>query len=153
MRQGATGGWSGDRKQSTLWTIPARDDDGLGHGTQKPVECMRRPVANNSNAGQVVFDPFLGSGTTAIAAEKMGRICYGCEIDEAYCDVIIERWQAFTGKAAVLADGRSFEAVHVSVQASAISRYMRAPLADLNDFDLEAVLGAQDGKGAAQGVR
>ena len=94
--------WSGDRKQSTVWTIPAREDGGHGHGTQKPVECMRRPMLNNSSAGQAVYDPFLGSGTTIIAAEMTGRTCHAIELSPAYVDVAVRRWQAFTGKAAAL---------------------------------------------------
>jgi len=73
VRNGAKGHWSGGRSQSTLWSIPARDDSGHGHGTQKPVECMKRPIENNSSPGQAVYDPFLGSGTTIIAAEMTGR--------------------------------------------------------------------------------
>ena len=104
--------WNGDRSQSTLWQIRAREDDGHGHGTQKPVECMRRPMLNNSSPGQAVYDPFLGSGTSVIAAETCGRICYGLEIDAGYCDVIIRRWQEFTGKDAKLdADGRTFDEI------------------------------------------
>jgi DNA modification methylase len=80
-----------------------------GHGTQKPVEAMRRPILNNSAPGQPVYDPFLGYGTTVIAAEMEGRHCLGLELDPAYCDVIVRRWQSFTGKAATLeGDGRSF---------------------------------------------
>lgn len=94
--------WSGDRKQSTVWTIDAREDDGHGHGTQKPVECMRRPIENNSSPGQAVYDPFCGSGTTIIAAEMTGRSCFAIEIDPAYVDVTVLRWQAFTGSAATL---------------------------------------------------
>jgi DNA modification methylase len=90
--------WTGDRKQSTVWAIPARDDDGHGHGTQKPVECMRRPIENNSSPGQAVYEPFSGSGTTIIAAEMTGRSCLAIELDPAYVDVAVKRWQAFTGK-------------------------------------------------------
>jgi DNA modification methylase len=101
--------WSGDRKQSTVWTIPARDDDGHGHGTQKPVECMRRPIENNSSPGQAIYEPFSGSGTTIVAAEMTGRSCFAIEIDPAYVDVAVLRWQAFTGEDANLdQDGRSF---------------------------------------------
>ena len=104
--------WAGGRSQSTLWQIRAREDDGHGHGTQKPVECMRRPMLNNSNPGQVVYDPFLGSGTSVIAAETISRICYGIEINPVYCDLIVRRWQDFTGKAATLeSDGRTFAQV------------------------------------------
>jgi DNA modification methylase len=97
--------WNGDRSQCTLWQIKAREDDGHGHGTQKPVECMRRPILNNSKRGQRVYDPFLGSGTSIIAAEVTGRICLGLEIDPAYCDLVVRRWQEFTGKIGILESG------------------------------------------------
>ena len=101
--------WSGDRKQSTLWTINAREDAGHGHGTQKPVECMRRPIENNSSPGQAIYEPFSGSGTTIIAAEMTGRSCSAIELDPAYVDVAVLRWQAFTGQAATLeGDNRPF---------------------------------------------
>jgi DNA modification methylase len=109
VRKGATGHWAGDRKQSTLWSIPARESGGVGHGTQKPVECMRRPIENNSSAGQAVYEPFSGSGTTIIAAEMTGRACHAIELNPAYIDVAIKRWQDFTGQAATLeGDGRTF---------------------------------------------
>ncbi|MCU9848948.1 site-specific DNA-methyltransferase [Defluviimonas sp. WL0024] len=113
VRAGGTGHWSGDRKQSTLWQIASRDQDtATVHGTQKPVECMRRPILNNSSPGQAVYEPFSGSGTTIIAAETTGRACYALELDPAYVDVAVLRWQAFTGHAAVLdGDGRPFDAV------------------------------------------
>jgi DNA modification methylase len=95
-----TANWGGDRKQSTIWNIPARDDSGVGHGTQKPVECMKRPIENNSSIGQAVYDPFLGSGTTMIAAEMTRRMCHGLEISPEYCDVIVQRWENFTGRKA-----------------------------------------------------
>ncbi len=112
-RNTGKGHWSGDRKQSTLWSIPSRDQDAQTvHGTQKPVECMRRPMLNNSSPGQVVYEPFCGSGTTLIASESTGRACYAMELDPAYVDVAVLRWQAFSGKAAVLeGDGRSFAEV------------------------------------------
>ena len=104
--------WNGDRSQSTLWQIRAREDDGHGHGTQKPVECMRRPMLNNSSPGQAIYDPFLGSGTSVIAAETCGRACYGLEIDACYCDVTVQRWQQFTGTQAKLDGvGRTFDAI------------------------------------------
>jgi len=104
------GHWVGDRKQTTLWTISSRDQDQeTVHGTQKPVECMRRPILNNSRPGEAVYDPFLGSGTALIAAETVGRACHGMEIDPLYADVAVRRWQAFTGKTAILeSDGRPF---------------------------------------------
>jgi DNA modification methylase len=108
------GHWTGDRKQTTLWTISSKDQDAdTVHGTQKPVECMRRPIANNSAPGESVFEPFLGSGTTLIAAQSIGRICYAVELNPAYVDVAVHRWQAFTGREARLAtvDGPSFSEV------------------------------------------
>src|ERR1019366_6752279 len=63
VRKGKTGHWAGDRKQTTVWAIPHRKSES-GHGTEKPVECMMRPIENNSSAGQAVYEPFSGSGTT-----------------------------------------------------------------------------------------
>ena len=107
------GNWTGDRKQTTLWTIPSGGQDAeTVHGTQKPVECMRRPMLNNSKPGQAVYEPFLGSGTTLIAAETVGRVCFAIELDPLYVDVAVRRWQAFTGKAAtLLATDAAFDAV------------------------------------------
>lgn len=109
------GHWTGDRKQTTLWTIPAgKEDSKTPHSTQKPVECMRRPMLNNSDSGDWVYEPFLGSGTTLIAAETSGRQCLGMEVDPIYVDVAIRRWQAFAGRqAALAADGRTFDAIAV----------------------------------------
>ena len=98
VKKGGTGHWCGDRKQSTLWTINARDDSGVGHGTQKPVECMKRPIENNSSVGQAVYEPFSGSGTTIIAAEQTGRCCYAMELNPSYVQIAIDRWEQFTGK-------------------------------------------------------
>ena len=78
------------------------------HGTQKPVECMRRPIENNSSPGQAVYEPFCGSGTTLIAAEMTGRACHAIELSPAYVDVAVQRWQAFTGERAVL-EGSAME--------------------------------------------
>jgi DNA modification methylase len=104
VRNGGKAHWAGDRKQSTLWEIQNMhrtqgnvDDGKTIHGTQKPIECMRRPILNNSKAGQAVYDPFLGSGTTLIACEMEGRHCRGLELNPAYCDVIVKRWEDFTG--------------------------------------------------------
>ena len=114
VRKGETALWAGDRKQSTLWAIAnaagahGPDDDGkTSHGTQKPIECMRRPILNNSKPGDAVYDPFCGSGTTLIAAEMEGRRCYAVELDPAYAEVIITRWQKFTGKTATREDSRT----------------------------------------------
>lgn len=102
VKKGATGHWNGGRSQATLWLINAREDGGHGHGTQKPIECMRRPIENNSVAGDGVYEPFSGSGTTIIAAEQTGRRCYAMELSPQYVDVAVRRWQQFTGKRATL---------------------------------------------------
>jgi DNA modification methylase len=103
VRKAGKGHWAGDRKQTTLWHIANKDqDEKTVHGTQKPVECMRRPILNNSSPGQAVYEPFMGSGTTLIAAETTGRVCHGIELNPAYVDVAVQRWQKFTGKQAVL---------------------------------------------------
>jgi DNA modification methylase len=113
VRAAGTGHWAGDRRQTTLWRIASRDQDAETiHGTQKPVECMRRPILNNSSRGQAIYEPFCGSGTTLIAAQSTGRACYAMELDPGYVDVAVQRWQAFAGEAAVLdGDGRTFDAV------------------------------------------
>jgi DNA modification methylase len=111
VKKTGKGHWAGDRKQTTLWQIANKDQDAeTVHGTQKPVECMRRPILNNSSQGQAVYEPFMGSGTTLIAAETTGRVCYGIELNPAYVDVAVQRWQQFTGKHAVLEGaGTSFD--------------------------------------------
>lgn len=113
VRTKGKGHWAGDRKQTTLWHISHRDQDAeTVHGTQKPVECMRRPILNNSSPGQAIYEPFMGSGTTLIAAETTGRTCLGIELNPAYVDVAVARWQNLTGGAAVLqGDGRGFDEV------------------------------------------
>jgi DNA modification methylase len=105
-----TGHWSGDRKQTTLWQIASRGQDAETiHGTQKPVECMKRPIENNSSPGQAIYEPFSGSGTTIIAAEMTGRACHAIELSPRYVDVSVRRWQAFTCQTATLeGDGRTF---------------------------------------------
>ncbi len=81
-------------------------------GQRRRIQCMRRPILNNSSPGQAIYEPFMGSGTTLIAAETSGRVCLGIELNPAYVDVAVERWQQFMGKAAVLdQDGRTFEEV------------------------------------------
>ena len=98
VREGGKGHRTDDRTQTTLWSIPARDEAGHGHGTQKPVECMERPVRNH--LADTVYEPFAGSGTTLIACERTGRACLAMELDPGYCDVIVRRWEEFTGKKA-----------------------------------------------------
>lgn len=120
VKKGATGHWSGDRKQSTIWQIDKPKKSETGHSTQKPVECMKRPIENNSSPGQAVYEPFSGSGTTIIAAEMTGRSCHAIELNPAYVDVAIKRWQDFTGQEATLAsDGRTFAEVKAARHATA----------------------------------
>lgn len=97
--------WQGARDQSTLWEISnntsfdTQDKEGsFGHSTQKPIECMARPIRNNSKIGDIVVDPFLGSGTTLIACEHLERICYGMELDPRYCQLIVNRFNKLTGE-------------------------------------------------------
>jgi DNA modification methylase len=85
------------------------ENDKSNHGTQKPVECMKRPIENNSQAGELVYDPFVGSGTTMIAAEMTGRLCRAIELNPVYVDVAVTRWQNFTGQTATCeATGAAF---------------------------------------------
>ena len=115
VRKGKVGQYDGGRKQTTLWQIEKPRKSETGHGTQKPVECMKRPIENNSSPGQAVYEPFSGSGTTIIAAEMTGRSCHAIELNPAYVDVAIKRWEAFTGQQATLeADGRIFNVVEAS---------------------------------------
>ena len=99
VRKNKTAHWQGSRNQSSVWDIKHTASD-TNHGAQKPVECMRRPIDNSSSVGQVVYDPFVGSGTTIIAAETTGRACYAMEIEPRYVDLVVSRWEAFTGKEA-----------------------------------------------------
>lgn len=106
-------------ENSTVWDSPSpkfimggSDEEKFDHPTQKPLELMRRPILNHAKRGELVYDPFLGSGTTLMAAELTERVCYGVELDPKYCDVIIRRWEEFTGHQATLeADGRTFAQV------------------------------------------
>lgn len=108
-------GKAGDN--STVWDCPSpkfirgsSKEEKWDHPTQKPLEVMRRPILNHTKRGEGVYDAFLGSGTTLMAAELTDRICLGMELDPKYIDVIIQRWQGFTGKKAVLDGlGLSFE--------------------------------------------
>ena len=90
-------GFCGPSNEVTVWDIeqPHRNEH---HPTQKPIICMARAIRNHD--AKSVYDPFLGSGTTLIAAEQLGRKCYGMEISPAYCDVIVKRWETLTGKKA-----------------------------------------------------
>lgn len=112
VRKTANGHWAGDRKQTTIWDIDAPKRSETGHGTQKPVECMARPILNNSAPGDVVLDGFMGSGSTMIAAHTNKRVALGIEIDPKYVDVTCLRMAAFTGAQPILAEtGETFEQV------------------------------------------
>ena len=88
------------------------DEEKFDHPTQKPVELMRRPILNHTKRGELVYEPFLGSGTTLAAAELTERICLGIEVDPKYCDVVVQRWQSLTSREATLdGDGRTFEQI------------------------------------------
>jgi len=103
VRKGRQASWIGPANASTVWDIsldknvsPAAPDG--GHSTQKPLECMERPMSYHEGD---VYDPFVGSGTTIIAAERLDRRCYAMEIEPRYCDVAIKRWEDYTGLKAV----------------------------------------------------
>ncbi len=101
--------YCGDRTQSTLWKIDKPAKSETGHSTQKPVECMLKPIQNNSSPGQAVYEPFSGSGTTIIAGEMSGRSVHAIELNPAYVDVAVQRWQTFANGVATLeGDGRTF---------------------------------------------
>jgi DNA modification methylase len=106
-RKGQSDPWYGDKSQSTLWQEKKPAANRL-HPTMKPVELIERALVNSSKAGDLVLDLFGGSGSTMIACEKMGRSSRLMELDPRYCDVIVKRWQDFTGKIAHLEDGRTF---------------------------------------------
>ncbi len=100
-KEGAAHTWNSDRTQTTILDFE-RPTSSKEHPTMKPVELMAYQIRNNTLEGESVFDPFLGSGSTLIACEKTGRACYGMEIDPRYVDVVIKRWEEFTGEKAVL---------------------------------------------------
>ena len=98
VRRGLTHHWQGARDQATVWNIANHNPFGaseteqtFGHGTQKPIECMARPIRNNTVEGDLVYDPFLGSGTSLVAAEQLGRVCSGLELSPEYLAVCLER--------------------------------------------------------------
>lgn len=90
----------GNRKQVSVWDIHKESVE--GHTTPKPIQLIENALVNSSKARDLISDLFLGSGSTLIACEKTNRKCYGMELDEHYCDVIVERWQKYTGKLAIL---------------------------------------------------
>jgi DNA modification methylase len=109
VRKGAERCWVGARDKTTVWDIMRAsdfdedtEDTNTSHGTQKPVECMARPIRNHGKRGDAIYEPFSGSGTTVIACEQEGRRCYAMEIHPPYVDMAVERWERFTGQTAVL---------------------------------------------------
>jgi DNA modification methylase len=106
-------------ENSTIWACPSpkfimggSDEEKYDHPTQKPVELMRRPILNHTRRGELVYEPFLGSGSALAAAEITERVCYGMEIDPKYCDVICQRWSNITSKQPTLeGDGRTFDEI------------------------------------------
>ena len=119
--EGAQRHWCGDRDQGDVWNIKKPQKNDL-HPTMKPVELVERAIRNSSRPGNVVLDPFGGSGTTLIAAEKSGRLARLVELDPKYADVIVRRWQEWTGKQATRdSDGALFDDQAAS-DSSAISQ-------------------------------
>jgi len=98
-REGTKHVWKGGRDQDDVWRIDRPSESPL-HPTMKPLPLIERAINNSSDAGALVLDPFMGSGSTLIACERTGRISAGIELDPAYCDVIVARWEAFTGSKA-----------------------------------------------------
>jgi len=114
-REGVDHFWCGARDQGDVWFIkrPASSQE---HPTMKPVELVERAIRNSSKSRDTILDPFGGSGTTVIACEKAGRQARLIELEPKYCDVIVRRWQAFTGQVAHLdGSGRTFDDVAVGI--------------------------------------
>lgn len=114
VKKNNKGNWAGDRKQTTLWSIAGINPAGrsrdtndfvVGHGTQKPVECMARAIGNHDGD---VHDPFLGSGTTMVAAHQLSRKCYGMELDPKYCQVIIDRMRKLDPSLVIKRNGEKY---------------------------------------------
>ncbi len=113
VRKGKNANWRAGRKETTVWEVSNScafggnvEDGKTVHGTQKPVEVMRRPMVNHTDRGDHVYDPFVGSGTSVIAAEQEGRRCLAMDVDPVYVDVAVKRWEDFTGKKATLVRAR-----------------------------------------------
>ena len=109
VRAGQASRWRGVRTQSTVWPVPnlnpvtgerGGDNAVTGHSTQKPVRLFELPMLHHTTPGEVVYDPFVGSGTAIIAAEKTGRRCRAIELEPRYVQAAIDRWEAFTGQRA-----------------------------------------------------
>lgn len=118
IRKGKNHNWKGDRKQTTIWDaappnhiMGGSKEDKTSHPTQKPAILYEKAYLNHTNPGEYVYEPFGGSGTSIVVCEKIGRRSLTMELDPKYCDVIVKRWQDFTGKQAVHAEtGETFDA-------------------------------------------
>jgi DNA modification methylase len=120
LKEKGTVKWNGPSNEKTVWELK-KDSKNEYHPTQKPVELSERAITNSSDNGDIVYDCFLGSGATLIGAEKVGRKCYGMELDEKYCDVIINRWQNYTGKKATLeSTNQTYEELKVERDGEAV---------------------------------
>ncbi|MGA2716577.1 MAG: site-specific DNA-methyltransferase, partial [Bryobacteraceae bacterium] len=114
-------------ENSTIWSVPSpkfimnnSKEEKFDHPTQKPVELMRKPILNHTKRGELVYEPFIGSGTTLAAAEITGRVCCGIELDPKYVDVAVTRWQGLGNQEARLeGDGRTFEEIKTARMAVA----------------------------------
>ncbi len=118
IRKGKVHNWTGDRKQVTVWdAIPPNHimggskEDKTPHPTQKPCRLYEIPIENHTNPGEYLYEPFGGSGTQVMACEKLNRRSLSMELSPAYCDVIVQRWQEFTGQEATL-DGHGCTFAH-----------------------------------------
>jgi DNA methylase len=114
-------------ENSTMWDSPSpkfvmggSDEEKFDHPTQKPVELMRRPILNHTKRGELIYEPFLGSGTTLAAAELTERVCCGMELDPKYVDVVVQRWEQLAVKTATLeGDGRTLDEIAEERQSDA----------------------------------
>lgn len=113
VREHEVSHWQGSRKVSSVWEIDySGQDEKTTHGTQKPVECMRRAILNSSALGEYVYEPFCGSGTTIIAAQSCRRKCLAVELNPLYVDMAVRRWQRYTSQSAKLEEnGKTFDKV------------------------------------------
>jgi len=118
VRNGERHNWQGARNITTVWDIAnlssksVREAEGVsGHGTQKPVECMARPIMNNSKIGDAVYDPFVGSGTTMVACHQLHRPCYAMEITPEHCQMVIERMLRFDSRYEITINGEKYGGV------------------------------------------
>lgn len=109
VKKGSDANWVGDRKQTTVWDaappnhiMGGSKEEKTEHPTQKPILIYEIPIQNHTTLGDCIYEPFGGSGTGMIACEKMSRKCFMMELDPIYCDVIVKRWEQFTGKKAIL---------------------------------------------------